>query len=199
MNRIGFTLVDAKGREWLCRFFSLCALLILPGCMASTKTAPLAPNPPVLNLDSTLDEVSDYQLHYFIQPTEYSNVEPSAEVLVEETLLALHEDETPQQKCRLKDRFDRDALLAYEWDRSRFAMDVDGINMSGSGDAGMRLEYKIRLQPEKTKKQKCRYNAKWQGLIGSGYNELMVREDDTVWKELREKRSKMHEFIGVLF
>lgn len=99
----------------------------------------------------------------------------------------------PEKKCRINDRFDRKALVAYHWDRNRLALDVDGINLGGSGNKGVRLEYRLRLQPGKTRKEKCLYESNWQGLIGSGYHELFVRENDTVWQELRRmRRDVMH-------
>lgn len=110
-----------------------------------------------------------------------------------------YKSDAPEKKtanCSIKDRIDRDALIAYEWSRNRLSMDVDG--MSG-GDTGMMLTYKIRLQPEKTKAQKCRYGSKWQGMIGSGYNELMVRDDDTLQDHFGKMRREFFDHLNNSF
>jgi len=104
--------------------------------------------------------------------------------------------EEKPKNCSIKDRIDRDALIAYEWKRNRLSMDVDGV---GGGDMGMIMTYKIRLQPEKTKKQKCRYNSSWQGMIGSGYNELMVREDDTLQEHFGKMRREFFDHLNNSF
>lgn len=104
--------------------------------------------------------------------------------------------EEKPKNCSVKDRIDRDALIAYEWSRNRLSMDVDGI---GGGDMGMMMTYKIRLQPEKTKKQKCRYNSSWQGMIGSGYNELMIREDDTLQEHFGKMRREFFDHLNNSF
>lgn len=195
MNILGFTPNDSKGQEFYYNFVFLFSLLTLPGCMASSTTiAPLAPEPPVVTYDSIKISDATFQPNYFAA----HSTQQKKDDAVEPHILTLDENVPDNNiKCSIKDRFDRKAVLAYEWNRSRLSFDVDGLG--DSDDAGMRLEYKIRLQPEKTKKQKCRYQARWQGLIGSGYNELVVRQDDTVWQALREKRSEATEFLGVLF
>ena len=104
-------------------------------------------------------------------------------------------DDNKLKLCGFKDRFDRKAILAYEWERSRLALDVDGLSFGGSDDQAIKIQYTLRLQPEKSKEQRCRFNSPWQGLIGSGYNELFVREQDTVYEELREMRAKLKNYI----
>ena len=79
------------------------------------------------------------------------------------------------------------------------SVDVDGVSFGGSGERAMRVEYKLRLQPEKTKKQKCRYSSQWQGLVGSGYNELIVRESDTVWDEVKNLRREVTQYVENVF
>jgi len=87
--------------------------------------------------------------------------------------------------CSLRHRFDRKALIAYEWGDNRLGLDMDGVNMAGADIKAAMVTYRFRFSPDrkvayKTKREKCRYHSKWQGLIGSGYNEFFVREDDTV-------------------
>ncbi len=89
------------------------------------------------------------------------------------------------KKCRMKDRFDRKSLWAYEWvDGARLGLDVDGLNLSNTKINKVRFEYKISLQPELKKKDHCKYASPYQGILGSGYNELVLREDDTIWEEI---------------
>lgn len=95
--------------------------------------------------------------------------------------------------CEMKDRFDRKEVLAYEWDRSRLGLDLDGINTDGDGGRAVRVNYTLRLQPEKTSEQRCRYPSAWQGMAGSAYNELMLRESDTVWQHLRQIRKTVQD------
>lgn len=150
--------------------------LVLLGCGGDKDYPILAPAPPLLpHHNANLDD--DY-----IPPV----YEPAG--MIDGAQMAVHsmDDARPVTKCRTKDRFDRAALLAYEWDRSRLSFDVDGVNMSGD-NAGFLVEYKLRFQPEKTKKQRCRYDSQWQGLLGSGYNELMLREDDRVHERVRSR------------
>lgn len=106
------------------------------------------------------------------------------------------------KECRLKDRFDRKALLAYQWDRSKIALDLDGVGVGFGGFKkleGVKIEYKLRLQREKPPRERCRYDSKWQGLIGSGYNEFFVREDQSVWEDLRKMKKDAARFVDESF
>lgn len=179
------------------------SLLTLSGCVTSEKSVALAPNPPE---------------HRFLQPETSASLDPSqiydnsletpvvhaaadaATSLTYAPPEAVAVSLSPEKiggGCSIQDRFDRKALIAYEWDRSRLSMDVDGIG-GGKLDE-VRLEYKIRLQPEKPKKLKCRYPSKWQGLVGSGYNELVERKDDTVFEEVRELKKKANPYLERFF
>ena len=116
--------------------------------------------------------------------------------------LALSKSEPDKGGCRLKDRFDRKALIAYEWSRNRLALDMDGggIGLAGVKKVqGVHVDYTLHFQPEKTKAQRCRYHSSWQGMIGSGYNELFVRDKDTVWQQLRAMRKDAERFIDDRF
>lgn len=82
--------------------------------------------------------------------------------------------------CHIKDRFDRKAVLAYQWGRNRIGLDIDGIGYDSMDLEEIKMTYRLRLQNHKRKKEKCRYNSSWQGMIGSSINEFYKREDDTV-------------------
>ncbi len=201
------------GQDCLNILFLCIGILTLSGCVTTGKSSPLAPTPPVMNSLVSTQAQNDIR-----NETDFSKIGNEEYVKVAaiidgsnggvlsplETQSAIPDNAKAQPSlalagCRLKDRFDRKAVLAYEWDRSRLALDVDGVNMGGGGEKGFRVEYKLRLQPEKPKTQRCRYSSKWQGLVGSGYNELFVRESDTVWTEIKDIKNQASEYIDKLF
>lgn len=205
-----------KGQNYAYLALLSFSLLTLSGCMTSSNTAPLAPLPPQSEANlSQSNNSSDYQPHFFtnIDGAELQAMRIASEmdaaikqagadpafvpVAVPDNLTGDASLNAAKVKCSISKRFDRKAVMAYEWNRNRLSFDLDGVG--GGGDQGVRVEYKIRLQPEKTKAQKCRYNSKWQGLIGSGYNELILRKDDTVWEEIKEIRSEAIKYVSDIF
>lgn len=169
--------------------------------MGTGNVQPLAPQPPAVDLAS-----------YQNQKQSQENITPDQSII---TVHQASEDGLTQEvvdikdapktavaeekKCSLKDRFDRKAVLAYEWDRSRLAMDLDGVNMDMDGNMGIKVEYRLRFQKWKKKKERCRYNSKWQGLVGSGYNEMFRRKDDTMWGKIKKMRKQATEFVDEVF
>ncbi len=115
-----------------------------------------------------------------------------------ETKTALRAEQT-SKKCSIKDRIDRDDLIAYQWGRSRLGVDVDGINMSSTELESIKFQYTLRLQAHKTRKEKCRYESGWQGMIGSGYNEMFIRQDDTIWDQIDKIKDDAEDAIDKLF
>ncbi|MCD8496652.1 MAG: hypothetical protein LRZ85_00305 [Alphaproteobacteria bacterium] len=87
--------------------------------------------------------------------------------------------------CNIKDRFDRTETIAYQWGRNRVGFTYD---TSGTSFEGAFLRYRLKFQPHKTSKERCRYNASWQGLLGSSYNEFFLRENNTVWDDMKVLR-----------
>ncbi len=167
----------------------------MSGCKTTENYSLLAPAPPSVNSYSFVQNFRSTETVVY-QEISLLTPELQAEPLVMDNaqVLAVEGDNdivNSLSGCRIKDRFDRKALIAYEWGRSRVSVDVDGINLSGGGDRGVFLAYKLRLQPEKTKAQRCRYNSNWQGLIGSGYHELVLREENTVWSEIKEIKAEV--------
>ncbi|PCK00448.1 MAG: hypothetical protein COA45_01325 [Zetaproteobacteria bacterium] len=200
-----------KGQESFNKLILSISLLALSGCVTTGKSEPLAPSPPSVASSSFSAQQSHipYQPHYFSAPMQVALLRVDTAPITESSLgvppeinaeyLPLKGASSSSSKCGIKDRFDRKAILAYEWGRSRLALDVDGLNLSGGSERAIRLEYKMRFQPEKTKKQRCRYSSSWQGLIGSGYHELFVREEDTVWEEAKDVKRSVMQYVNRVF
>ena len=174
----------SKNKGQNCAFnIVLCfSLLALSGCSTTEKPKPLAPDPPAVNtlLFSQQSQIL-YQPYYFAAP-------PQEEVNEQKTIPPIIKSDASksadQRDCSFKEKLDRKYLLAYEWGRSKLSMDIDGINMKPSSEKALRIEYKIRFQPEKTKKQLCRYPSNWQGLIGSSYNEFIIQKKKIPWRDI---------------
>ena len=188
-----------KGNRCLLNLALLFSLLSLSGCLTTENSAPLALSPPVEgNMLLSQNDDNSYQPHYFAQPNIADEMVMNAQA--GEQVVALKSNSAAGGRCSFKDRFDRKAVLAYEWDRSRLALDVEGVDpMGGGNDKGFRLEYKLRFQSEKTKKQLCRYKSSWQGLFGSSYNEFFVREDDTAVEEVKGMKKDVLQYIRRAF
>jgi hypothetical protein len=93
--------------------------------------------------------------------------------------------------CSIKDRFDRKAAVAYNFDdrKSRLALHLD---MGDTGFGGIEVDkvmvkYTYKFQDIPHRKDKCKYPSGFQGWAGSIYNEFFVRQNDTVWDQLREE------------
>ena len=113
----------------------------------------------------------------------------------EKIRLGLTAAESKALGCSIRDRFDRGAALAYNFkdEQTRLALhlNIEGPSFSDPG----RLEvHKVMIRfthkfqkPSKTEKKKCLYPSGFQGLAGSIYNEFFLRENYTIWHELRDK------------
>lgn len=126
-------------------------------------------------------------------PSSLDNIEPAAgQGFVHEDTYpqeipsrtsALDSDKIPDG-CNIKDRFDRTETIAYQWGQNRIGFThFGGINPDGGY-----LRYKLKFQPHQTSKERCKYKSSWQGLVGSTYNELYMRENNTVWDDVKEIR-----------
>ena len=132
-----------------------------------------------------------------IKPAALGHIAPAAgSVMASHSRTVLLPEETSKKAaaapmaldCSIKDRFDRDDLVAYEWGQNRLGFDVDGIGLTDMDLEAVRVTFSMNLQPIKTKKQKCRGGSAWQGMVGSGYNELVVNDGAALKKEWRELR-----------
>lgn len=111
------------------------------------------------------------------------------------TKLGLSEDESKALGCDLQDRFDHGATLAYNFDdhQSRLALhlNLEGPSLSNPSQIqvnSVMLRFTHHFQkPTDNKKEKCRLPSNFQGILGSGYNELFLRNNFTIWKDLRHR------------
>jgi hypothetical protein len=182
----------------------------LSGCVTlSNKVSALAPSPPEVRFSTLYQEPGTSELNrYLIEPKPDIKPVTAKDVLIAASGIPivtqglgknLSEEKDNTKKCRFKDRFDRKAVLAYEWGRNRLALDIDGLSLAGADVQAFKLQYRLRLQPEKTRTEKCRFQSSWQGLIGSGYNELFLRDEDTVFEEFKQFRQKVDSYVDRAF
>jgi len=170
-------------------------MVVLGGCIATTGSASLAPRPPAFDLNAPREGITTVS----VRPAAAMGTETAQDSLDGNVVAALEEQKRVPGHCKVKDRFDRKELLAFEWGRNRLGFDVDGIGYDSVNIEQVQVQYRLRFQDYKTKKERCRYASAFQGLIGSGYNELVARENDTVWQELRDMRGEVEDGMEYVF
>jgi hypothetical protein len=109
---------------------------------------------------------------------------------------ALSESGGGGKNCDFGDRFDRHTTLAYNFDdRHQLGFNL-GVNNHGDDNAVtvshalLVFHYKfnsVKSPSVPDEAAKCRYASHWQGMVGSAYNELFLRDSNTVWSELRDR------------
>jgi hypothetical protein len=95
--------------------------------------------------------------------------------------------------CKITDRFDNRSTIAYNFDdRHQLAFNMaindDGGSM-GVSRAVVVFHYKFDApKPSRSdaRRAKCRYDSHWQGLVGSTYNELFLRDHNSVWTQMKD-------------
>ncbi|MEZ5918860.1 MAG: hypothetical protein R3D66_02735 [Alphaproteobacteria bacterium] len=180
-----------QGRQHVVWFLLLFSVLIVTGCSNLKAGSGPAPAPPSFTLKAERDPITKVAIQNIPsaqnEPVTLASANipaaPSTLLPANEIILSAKSQNTGQ--CRIKDRFDRDEVLAYTWGDNRLGMDVDGLSLSNFEMEQVKLQYRLKLQSYKSQKERCRYPSQWQGLVGTGYNELFVRETDTVWQELK--------------
>lgn len=98
------------------------------------------------------------------------------------------------QGCSIKDRFDRKSTLAYNFSdqQSQLAFNLNARGPS-LGDPtrfevkGVEMRFTYQMQKYKKPVERCRFASPFQGWLGSAFNELALRENDTIMHELRAK------------
>ncbi len=102
--------------------------------------------------------------------------------------------------CRVKDRLDRKASLSYQWGDNRLEFKLRGdVGLSGAEFKGVKFYYRLALQPKKDKKAHCRYDSRWQGVAGSLYNELFLREENTLYDNYDEIKKEIVDEVEKFF
>lgn len=200
-------------------FFTLCLSACSSHNNHNAPTLALAPPPPPSalsgyhfnNAPSARDELASATSSSSgtYQVAQLEGIEPASgfagnvreDLMPVQDKLAMDDKKKSGDRCSIKDRFDRGAVFAYEFgekDRSRVAFDVGGLNLSNTGIKDARISFTYRLQADKPRKQRCRYASAYQGLIGSGYNELVERQgNDTVWHEAETVRRDLVSRLGL--
>lgn len=77
--------------------------------------------------------------------------------------------------CTAQERFDHQALLAYQWGRNRIGLNFNQVDERFAEADEVKMTYRIKLQKAKSRAENCLNDSAWQGIIGSGYNELYLR------------------------
>jgi hypothetical protein len=198
----------APDRKRINPVLSAIVALVLAGCSHSTESAQfsMAPPPPAFDPAAEaqfgpphITAFSGQSIAFPSTITLSDTGMPGQDAEYYAQRAALTSSTAETKKCSIKDRFDRDALVAYQWRQNRLGLRVKGINMEDQGIEEIKFEYKLRLQPHKTRKERCRYESGWQGLIGSGYNEMFLREKDTIWNQLDDITNQAEDAFDKLF
>ncbi|HOO51040.1 MAG TPA: hypothetical protein PLK94_07120 [Alphaproteobacteria bacterium] len=109
--------------------------------------------------------------------------------------LGLSKNESKALGCDIGDRFDSGAALAYNFtnQKSRLSLhlSVDGPSFSDPGNFEfnsvlVRFTHKFQ-KPSKGEANNCLFPSQFQGLLGSTYNEIFIRDNYTILDELKDK------------
>lgn len=171
------------------------ALFLVSGCATDSRHHALAPPPPAFNpADAALAMTRPAQMNDmtpasmeglaaapFADSTTLSDAEISAALGARRKAFV--------SDCSIGDRFDRDTTLAYNFKdgQSRLGLDIDGLSYDSLEIEAVKLEFRYRFSSGKTKKEKCRYESGFQGLVGSSYNEFVRREHNTIWNDIEDR------------
>jgi hypothetical protein len=185
--------------RWAIFSCATASLLLLSACSGTSQNhnLALAPAPPVFDpyaVEEPLDMATIRPAGGFVT----ADFNPGIDRTSVNSLRA----ERQQAGCSTRERFDRKHLIAYQWGRTqenRVGLEIDGLGIDSMDVEAIKLEYTLRLQPHKTKKERCLSASNWQGMLGSAYNELYMREgNDTVWRDLREFRDDVESRVDTL-
>jgi hypothetical protein len=188
----------APGQKRINPVLLAATVLALAGCSHSDESAQfsMAPPPPVFDPNTPAGPPEPQHLMAFTgQPIPFpSNIQltdpgmPGQDSMEQ---MGFTSTQTEEKGCRIKDRFDRGALLAYQWGQNRVALNVKGINLDSDGIEGVKVQYTLKLQDHKSHKERCKYDSHWQGIVGSSYNELFLRKEDTVWGQVHDIKTQI--------
>jgi len=181
--------------------FLLSLSILLSGCSNNIGVfnAKQRVEPPIYssfkNID--LEEIDNYSIAKY--DAKHSDVYKNLDI---ETVLANNErsKSNNRRNCRITDRFDRKLLLSYEQDggNTKYGFDIDGLLSTSGKKRNIVFSYKKKLNASAIKKKPCRFNSNLQGLLGSVYNEVFLRKNDTVWGDIKDLRNEIEQNINML-
>jgi len=170
-------------------------LFMVSGCATDSRRYALAPPPPAFNpanaalamtRPADLNDITPASMEGFTaapiaDSTTLSDAEISAAMAARRKAFV--------SECSIGDRFDRDLTLAYNFSdgQTRLGLDIDGLSYDSLNIEAVKLEFRYRFSAGKAKKEKCRYESGFQGLVGSAYNEFVRREHNTIWNDIEDR------------
>ena len=167
---------------WMC--------LLGPCLVTGCAKEPQSFRTPIERLDFSSPASSTGGVQQGLRPLDYD-----PKTVERQEQLGLSEDQSRALGCKIGDRFDRKATLAYNFEDNQtqlaLNLSIDGPQLDDPGNFHVNSVY-VRYshkfsKPPAGRREKCRFQSSFQGLVGSAYNEFFVRNTYTVWKELRNK------------
>lgn len=158
--------------------------------LGASSRAPLAPPPPSFTPGPEKTGMGiTIPLKDALRLAKTGRTDPDAQVALRDT------DPAVPDGCSLLERFDRSSALSYTSADGRREW---ALNLETSGASVDSALIRFRYQWGGPKKPSalalsshpCLYPAQIQGLIGSAYHELIVRDKNTVWQQLRHLKPK---------
>ncbi len=175
----------STGRRIYAAAYAALCLLTLSACSVTPERLFSAPAPP----DDWRSK--DFVAEDPLRPLQQANPVTEREIRDAQQKAVLN---AVPQGCSIRDRFDNSALVAWRFNDNRsrvgLKLKMDGPSLSDPGNfefKAVTIRFTHQLQKTPHKKERCLYAAPLQGVVGSLYNELYVREDNTVWQELRAR------------
>lgn len=166
--------------------FFVFASLLMSACAAERES--FAPPPPALH-NAPYASGSETLLAQDLNAIAPAAFEQISVPFTGDGQTAAYTETYPDSDCSMGDRFDRDMTLAYDFEdgQTRLGLDVDGLSIDSMEVSQVTIEFRYRFEPVKARKERCRYASPVQGLVGSVYNELFVRDRQTIWSELEDR------------
>lgn len=165
------------------RISTIMSMVILSACASQKGSAP----PPSFHMAKA--EPKQVYVEKF-DVASLQNIEPAAGVAkddyraytanhiampYEPYTAALGVNELDGKNCAALERFDHQALLAYQWGRNRVGLNFNQVEERFAEADEVKMTYRIKLQKTKGRAENCLSDSAWQGIIGSGYNEFYLR------------------------
>lgn len=166
---------------------SLCFLL--SGC----SYAPPMPRTPIERLDFSTPQ-SQTTVQQGLSLNDFDK-DYHPEGRRDDAKLGLSEDASKALGCKFTDRFDTGSFASYRFSDQQsllsLHLSMDGPSLSDPSRLQLNsvmLRYTHKFsKPPQSRRDRCRFPSNFQGFAGSTYNELFVRDNYPVWKELKSR------------